>query len=217
MYEPHYEEEAGGGGFVFGLLVGAALGAAVGLMFAPKAGSELRQTLYDSTGDIRKKATDAYGQATQTVNDYVVLAHCSWYFDSVQRLRHQLTAARAWAATLCFSEWDLSPHDMAQVPHHLAVLALAQLGDETGNIRTPLSRQRATTLIADTGWKIVTDVPVDSRDLQDGHWEIEACRRAAGTPGLSSLVASQLDVLLAMSERSDVTSLGSYSILAHRA
>jgi gas vesicle protein len=72
MYEPHYEEESGGGGgFVFGLLCGAALGAAIGLMFAPKAGSELRQTLYDSTGDIRKKATDAYGQASQTVNDYV--------------------------------------------------------------------------------------------------------------------------------------------------
>jgi gas vesicle protein len=71
MYEPHYEEESGGGGFVFGLLCGAALGAAVGLMFAPKAGSELRRTLYDSTGDIRKKATDAYGQAAQTVNDYV--------------------------------------------------------------------------------------------------------------------------------------------------
>src|SRR5204862_3116634 len=71
MYEPHYEEESGGGGFVFGLLCGAALGAALGLMFAPKAGSELRQTLYDTTGDIRKKATDAYGQATQTVNDYV--------------------------------------------------------------------------------------------------------------------------------------------------
>jgi gas vesicle protein len=71
MYEPHYEEESGGGGFVLGLLCGAALGAAIGLMFAPKAGSELRQTLYDSTDDIRKKATDAYGQATQTVNDYV--------------------------------------------------------------------------------------------------------------------------------------------------
>src|SRR3954463_15607607 len=71
MYEPQYDEETGGGGFVFGLLCGAALGAAVGLMFAPKAGSELRRTLYDSTGDIRKKATDAYGQATQTVNDYV--------------------------------------------------------------------------------------------------------------------------------------------------
>src|SRR4029077_1004577 len=56
---------------VFGLLCGAALGAALGLMFAPRAGSELRRTLYDSTGDIRKKANDAYGQAAQTVNDYV--------------------------------------------------------------------------------------------------------------------------------------------------
>jgi gas vesicle protein len=71
MYEPHYEEESGGGGFLIGLLCGTALGAAVGMMFAPKAGSELRQTLYESTGDIRKKAYDAYGQATEQVNSYV--------------------------------------------------------------------------------------------------------------------------------------------------
>jgi len=71
MYEPHYEEESGGGGFLIGLLCGTALGAAVGLMFAPKAGSELRQTLYESTGDIRKKAYDAYGQASEQVNTYV--------------------------------------------------------------------------------------------------------------------------------------------------
>ena len=71
MYEPQYEDESGGGGFVIGLLCGAALGAAVGLMFAPKTGSELRRTLYDSTGDIRKRAADAYGQASQTVNDVV--------------------------------------------------------------------------------------------------------------------------------------------------
>ncbi len=51
MYEPHYEEESGGGGFLIGLLCGTALGAAIGLMFAPKAGSEFRQRLYDSTGD----------------------------------------------------------------------------------------------------------------------------------------------------------------------
>ena len=41
---------------LIGLLCGTALGAAVGLMFAPKAGSELRQTLYESTGDIRQAA-----------------------------------------------------------------------------------------------------------------------------------------------------------------
>ena len=71
MYEPHYEEESGGGGFIIGLLCGTALGAAIGLMFAPRAGSEIRQTLYDSTGDIRRKAQDAYGQATEQVNTIV--------------------------------------------------------------------------------------------------------------------------------------------------
>lgn len=68
MYEPHYEEEAGGGGFLIGLLCGTALGAAIGLMFAPKPGSEIRQRLYDSTGDIRRKAHETYDQATEQVN-----------------------------------------------------------------------------------------------------------------------------------------------------
>jgi gas vesicle protein len=68
MYEPHYEEESGGGGFLIGLLCGTALGAAIGLMFAPKAGSEFRQRLYDSTGDIRRKAYETYGQASEQVN-----------------------------------------------------------------------------------------------------------------------------------------------------
>jgi gas vesicle protein len=90
MYEPHYEEESGGGGFVIGLLCGAALGAAVGLMFAPKAGTQLRKTLYDSTGDIRKKASDAYDQATQTVNDYVAKGR-----DAVERGKQAFESARS--------------------------------------------------------------------------------------------------------------------------
>jgi len=71
MYEPNYEGEAGGGGFLIGLLCGTALGAAIGLMFAPKTGSEIRQTLYDSTDDIRRKAYDAYDQASEQVNNIV--------------------------------------------------------------------------------------------------------------------------------------------------
>ena len=39
MYEPHYEEESRGSGFLIGLLCGTALGAAIGLMFAPKKGA----------------------------------------------------------------------------------------------------------------------------------------------------------------------------------
>ena len=70
MYEPHYEEESGGG-FILGLLCGTALGAAIGLMFAPKAGSEIRQRVYDSTADVRRRAYETYGQATEQVNNLV--------------------------------------------------------------------------------------------------------------------------------------------------
>ena len=69
MDKPHDEES--GGGFLIGLLCGTALGVALGLMFAPKRGSELRQTLYDSTEDIRRKAHDAYGQAAEQVGSIV--------------------------------------------------------------------------------------------------------------------------------------------------
>ena len=71
MYEPHYEDESGGGGFLIGLLCGTAIGAAIGLMVAPKAGSELRQRVYDSTADVRRRAYETYGQATEQVNELV--------------------------------------------------------------------------------------------------------------------------------------------------
>jgi gas vesicle protein len=71
MYEPHYDQETHGSGFLLGLLAGTALGAAIGLMFAPRAGSEFRQSLYDSTHDLRRRAYDAYGQASEQMNDIV--------------------------------------------------------------------------------------------------------------------------------------------------
>lgn len=93
MYEPHYEEESGGGGFILGLLCGTALGAAIGLMFAPKAGSELRQRLYEQTGDIRQKAYETYGQATEQVNNIVSKGR-----QAVDRGREAFESARQSAA-----------------------------------------------------------------------------------------------------------------------
>jgi len=93
MYEPHYEDETGGSGFLLGLLAGTALGAAIGLMFAPRAGSEIRQTLYDSTGDLRRKAYDAYGQATEQVNNIVSKGR-----QAVDRGREAFDSARQSAA-----------------------------------------------------------------------------------------------------------------------
>jgi gas vesicle protein len=89
MYEPHYEEEAGGGGFLIGLLCGTALGAAIGMMFAPKTGSEIRRTLYDSTDDIRRKAYDAYDQASEQVNTIVTKGR-----QAVDRGREAFDSAR---------------------------------------------------------------------------------------------------------------------------
>ena len=89
MYEPHYEEERGGGGFLIGLLCGTALGAAIGLMFAPKAGSEIRQRLYESTGDIRKKAYETYDQASEQVNNMVSKGR-----EAVDRGREAFDSAR---------------------------------------------------------------------------------------------------------------------------
>ena len=93
MYEPHYEEESGGGGFIIGLLCGAALGAAIGLMFAPKAGSEFRQRIYDSTGDLRRKAYETYGQASEQVNNMVTKGR-----QAVDRGREAFDSARQAAA-----------------------------------------------------------------------------------------------------------------------
>src|SRR5688500_6727274 len=75
MYEPQYSEtqysngDAGSGRFLVGLLTGAALGAAIGLMFAPRPGSEFRQQLSSTTDRLKQKASETYDQASGTVTD----------------------------------------------------------------------------------------------------------------------------------------------------
>ena len=66
-----YEREDGGGSFLMGLLAGTVLGAGLGMLFAPKAGNELRNQLGESAGRIRTTANDAYHQASDKVNQMV--------------------------------------------------------------------------------------------------------------------------------------------------
>jgi gas vesicle protein len=65
------ENDSHGSGFVMGLLCGAAVGAAVGLLLAPKAGAELRHTLYETTNNLRKSAAKGYASAVDTVSGVV--------------------------------------------------------------------------------------------------------------------------------------------------
>ena len=66
-----YEREEGGGSFLMGLLAGTVLGAGLGMLFAPKAGSELRSQLGESAGKLRSTANDTYQQASDKVSQIV--------------------------------------------------------------------------------------------------------------------------------------------------
>jgi gas vesicle protein len=65
------EREEGGGSFLMGLLAGTVLGAGLGMLFAPKAGSDLRRDLSEQTGRLRSTANDAYAQASEKVSQMV--------------------------------------------------------------------------------------------------------------------------------------------------
>jgi len=70
-----FEREEGGGSFLMGLLAGTVLGAGLGMLFAPKAGAELRSqlgsTLADGTGRLRDVADQTYSQASDKVSQMV--------------------------------------------------------------------------------------------------------------------------------------------------
>jgi gas vesicle protein len=55
------------GRFILGMLAGSFVGAGLGMLFAPKAGSELRNQLGDRAERLRSSAADAYGQAADKV------------------------------------------------------------------------------------------------------------------------------------------------------
>ncbi len=65
------EREEGGGSFLMGLLAGTVLGAGLGMLFAPRAGSELRSQLGEQAGRLRSTANDTYQQATDKVSQIV--------------------------------------------------------------------------------------------------------------------------------------------------
>jgi hypothetical protein len=62
------EREEGGGSFLMGLLAGTVLGAGLGMLFAPKVGSDLRNQLTEQAGRLRHTAGDTYGQASEKVS-----------------------------------------------------------------------------------------------------------------------------------------------------
>jgi gas vesicle protein len=69
-YDRFETESGGGSSFVMGLLTGTVLGAGLGMLFAPKAGSELRNQLSEQAGNIANTASEQYRRATETAGEW---------------------------------------------------------------------------------------------------------------------------------------------------
>jgi len=70
-FEKH-GDHASGGGFMLGLLTGTVLGAGLGMLLAPKSGSELRSQLGDHAASLGRAAGEQLrraGEATGTVGE----------------------------------------------------------------------------------------------------------------------------------------------------
>lgn len=154
--------------------------------------------------------------------DAVVLAHCSWYFASEETLRATLARVRFWAPRLLFSEWGLRPTTSASLGHLLAVTIQAQVEAfrpvSEANVRTPLTDDRLWELLGEAGWRVVREERIDSSELDDGRWEMDAALGVSLEglpPRLRSAVETQREIVRSL--RVGARSLDSYALIAERA
>jgi gas vesicle protein len=68
-YDRYGQEGGDGGSFVMGLLTGTVLGAGLGMLFAPKAGSELRGQLSEQAGNLANTASEGYKKASEAASE----------------------------------------------------------------------------------------------------------------------------------------------------
>ncbi len=64
-FERYDNEGSGGGGFMMGLLTGTVLGAGLGMLLAPKAGSELRGAIGEQARNLGSAASEQYKKASE--------------------------------------------------------------------------------------------------------------------------------------------------------
>jgi gas vesicle protein len=65
-----FDKHEGVGSFVLGVLTGTVLGVGLGMLFAPKPGSELRNQLSEQAGALANQAQEGYRKATQNAGHW---------------------------------------------------------------------------------------------------------------------------------------------------
>ena len=69
-FDRYDNEGSGGGGFMMGLLTGTVLGAGLGMLLAPKAGSELRGTINEQARNLGNMASEQYRKASDAASGW---------------------------------------------------------------------------------------------------------------------------------------------------
>src|SRR3954467_7267233 len=69
MADNYRDENEGGGGFMMGLLTGTVLGAGLGILLAPKSGSEMRNQLTEQASSLGRRASGAVNDLTDRARD----------------------------------------------------------------------------------------------------------------------------------------------------
>jgi gas vesicle protein len=69
-YDRFENEGNGGGSFVMGLLTGTVLGAGLGILFAPKAGSELRNQISEQANSLANQASEGVRKVTENAGEW---------------------------------------------------------------------------------------------------------------------------------------------------
>jgi gas vesicle protein len=69
-FDRYDNEGSGGGGFMMGLLTGTVLGAGLGMLLAPKAGSELRGAIGEQARNWSNTASEQVKRASETASTW---------------------------------------------------------------------------------------------------------------------------------------------------
>jgi gas vesicle protein len=69
-YDRMDSNEGGSGGFMMGLLTGTVLGAGLGMLLAPKAGSELRGAISEQARNLGNTASEQYRKASENATGW---------------------------------------------------------------------------------------------------------------------------------------------------
>lgn len=161
--------------------------------------------------------------------DIIVMSHCSWYFKSFEELSELLKKARKWGSKLCFAEWDTRIQTIEQLPHLLSVLIQAQYEcfkeNSLSNVRTMFTPDDITTIASSVGWNIVDEKSINSKELQDGEWEVDIALMdyhfelsdIDNMPSkLKSLIKSEVNLLEESIKNHGIKSLSTHALIADK-